>query len=76
MMKQLTEPLPLPRRFVQDMLQKVEYMIFKMFAEEPGERYVDMGAFAVALERLSSRIPATPPQIDEREESFDDKIGH
>jgi serine/threonine protein kinase/formylglycine-generating enzyme required for sulfatase activity len=50
--KLLTEPLPFPSDFVPDLPGAVEKVLFKALAKRPEDRYMDMGAFVKALERL------------------------
>jgi hypothetical protein len=57
-LKQITEPLPRARQFVPDLPEEVEAVLFKALAKEPEQRYVDMGAFASALEQIANhKIP-------------------
>jgi formylglycine-generating enzyme required for sulfatase activity len=50
--KQLTESLPPPRQFAPNLPIEAEQVIFKALARKPEDRYSDMSAFAVALEKL------------------------
>ncbi len=52
--KHITEPLPRPRDFVPDLPPEVEEILFKALAKSPDERYENVDAFAVALEKLIS----------------------
>jgi len=52
LLKQAAEPLPRPKDFVPDLPDEVERVIFKSLNKAPEERYLDMGAFAAALESL------------------------
>lgn len=51
--KHMTEPLPRPRDFCPDLPESVERVIFKALAKNPDDRYADMDAFRVALEKLA-----------------------
>jgi eukaryotic-like serine/threonine-protein kinase len=51
--KQVTEPLPRPRKYVPDLPELVERIIFKALAKNPDDRYQSMGEFADAMEKLS-----------------------
>ena len=49
--KLVNDPLPRPRQFVPGLPAQTEQVIFKSLAKKPAEdRYLDMGAFAAALE--------------------------
>lgn len=51
--KHMNEPLPSPRKFVSDLPEVVERVLYKALAKLPEERFQDMGAFADALEVLA-----------------------
>ena len=51
-LKQVTEPLPVPRDMVPDLPDAVERFLLKVLAKEPSERYDDFGAFVRELESL------------------------
>lgn len=51
-LKQVTEPLPLPRNVVPDLPESVERFLLKVLSKEPSERYEDLGAFVRELESL------------------------
>jgi serine/threonine protein kinase len=55
--KQATEPLPSPSRFVKGLPKSVEQMLFTALAKQPSERFADMGAMATALRGLASGVP-------------------
>jgi eukaryotic-like serine/threonine-protein kinase len=65
--KQNTEPPPDPRQFIPDLPEKVENVILKALEKRPEDRYVDMGAFATALESLQGMetptLTASPAEI-------------
>jgi len=69
MLKHMQDPLPRPRSFVTGLPDEVEEVIFKALAKQPEDRYQDMGAFAAALEKLSSgptlqARPGVPMQVE------------
>jgi tRNA A-37 threonylcarbamoyl transferase component Bud32 len=51
--KHINEPLPSPRQYVPDLPGEVEAVLFKALAKRPDDRYPDMVAFGVALEKLA-----------------------
>jgi len=55
--KQSTQPLPPPSKYVKDLPEEVEGVLFKALAKAPGERYADMATFAAIMEGLSARRP-------------------
>ena len=50
--KQINNPLPRPRTFVQDLPRKVEDVIFKALAKKPEDRYQNAAEFASSLAKL------------------------
>jgi peptide/nickel transport system substrate-binding protein len=54
--KHMTEPLPRPKKFIPDLPDGVEAVIFKALAKNPDDRYTDMSAFQAALEKLGRGI--------------------
>ena len=56
--KLVNDPLPRPRQYVPGLPPQAEQVIFKALAKQTDDRYLDMGAFAVALEGLSASVPA------------------
>jgi serine/threonine-protein kinase len=69
MLKHMQDPLPRPRSIVASLPDEVEQVIFKALAKKPEDRYQDMGAFAAALEKLSSgptlqARPGIPMQVE------------
>lgn len=56
--KQVNDPLPRPRQYVPGLPPQAEQVIFKALAKHADDRYLEMGAFAAALENLASSIPA------------------
>ncbi|MBI9044277.1 MAG: serine/threonine protein kinase [Anaerolineaceae bacterium] len=51
--KHITEPLPRPKGFIEDLPDSVEKVIFKALAKNPDNRFQSMNEFYEALERLS-----------------------
>ncbi len=56
--KLVNDPLPRPRQYVPGLPPQAEQVIFKALAKQTDDRYLDMGAFAAALEGLSASLPA------------------
>lgn len=54
MIKKITDPLPRPKQFAPGLPDSVERALLKALMKNPGERYADMGAFANALEIIST----------------------
>jgi serine/threonine protein kinase len=52
LLKQATEPLPRPKKFVPDLPDSVEKVLIKALARKPEDRYPDMDALAAGLEQL------------------------
>jgi eukaryotic-like serine/threonine-protein kinase len=59
-LKQISDPLPLPGQFVPTLPENVEHVILKALEKEPGNRYPDMGTFAAALENLLANPGGIP----------------
>ena len=78
LLKQANDPLPRLKDFVPGLPDEVEQVIFKALEKNLTERYVDMGAFAAALESLKElkkadevstlTSPPAPLRGTEREE--------
>jgi hypothetical protein len=49
-LKQMTDPLPLPTEFVPDLPEGVEHILLNALAKEPENRYPDMNALIAAME--------------------------
>lgn len=56
--KQVHDPLPRPRQYVPSLPAQVEQVIFKALGKQPDDRYMEMGAFADALEKMADSAPA------------------
>lgn len=52
MLKQATEPLPRPSQFVPDLPQHVEFILLKMLAKDPQNRYAIMSSLVGEMEKL------------------------
>jgi len=52
MLKQATEPLPRPSQFVHDLPQQVEFILLKMLAKDPQNRYASMRTLVGVMEKL------------------------
>ncbi|CAG0990600.1 eukaryotic-like serine/threonine-protein kinase [Anaerolineales bacterium] len=52
LLKQATEPLPLPKLYVPDLPKDVESVLLKALAKEPKDRYPDMHVFVEELQNL------------------------
>ena len=51
-LKQMTDPLPLPTKFVPDLPEDLEHILLKALAKEPDNRYADMNAMIAAMEGM------------------------
>jgi|GEM_PF-732339 len=58
LLKQATDPLPSPRKFINDLPRTVEKVLLKALSRKPADRYLTMAAFTAALEGLGGRTPA------------------
>ncbi|MCA2001981.1 MAG: SUMF1/EgtB/PvdO family nonheme iron enzyme [Chloroflexi bacterium] len=52
LLKQATEPLPLPKQYVPDLPRDVESVLLRALAKEPKDRYPNMRAFIEELQNL------------------------
>ena len=50
LLKQMTDPLPLPTEFVPDLPEGMVHILLKALAKEPDNRYADMNAMIAAME--------------------------
>jgi tRNA A-37 threonylcarbamoyl transferase component Bud32 len=51
--KQIHDPLPRPKEIVPELPEAVERVLFKVLAKKPEDRFTNMSAFAVTLEKLA-----------------------
>ena len=63
LLKQATEPLPLPKNYVPDLPQKVESVLLKVLAKKPEDRYPDVCSFADELQNLLAGREVTASTI-------------
>ncbi len=52
LLKQATESLPLPKKYIPDLPKDVESVLLKVLAKEPSDRYPNMHAFIDELQNL------------------------
>jgi formylglycine-generating enzyme required for sulfatase activity len=52
LLKQATEPLPLPKKYISDLPQNVESVLLKVLAKQPKDRYPDVRTFVNELQNL------------------------
>jgi hypothetical protein len=57
LLKQATEPLPPPRKFVAGIPEAVEFLLVKALAREPSDRFADVNALIQAMETLLVTAP-------------------
>jgi len=70
-LKHINEALPLPRKFVPGLPEKVERVILKTLAKQPENRYSDMGKVTAALESLSSPETKIVEHLPSQEKTLD-----
>ena len=72
--KHVHDPLPPPTQFIPDLPERVEKVLLKALAKEPGNRYSDMNAFAEALENLPGHPVADLEQtVDQKDDEKPDE---
>lgn len=71
LIKQATERLPSPRTFAVDLPERLERILIKALAKEPGDRYEDVSAFISALEDLHMSMPVIPAEQEHIEENYE-----
>ncbi|HET7143122.1 MAG TPA: protein kinase [Anaerolineales bacterium] len=66
LLKQVNEPLPLPKQYVPDLPQNVESVLLKALARKQGDRYPDMRSFTDELQDLldGKEVTATAIKTD------------
>jgi len=52
LLKQATEPLPLPKKYIPDLPQNVESVLLKALAKQPKDRYANMHTFVSEMQNL------------------------
>jgi len=57
LIKQATEPLPSPHKFVNDLPEALNLVLIKALAKDPKDRYKDVKVFINALENLQTGAP-------------------
>jgi|APSaa5957512622_1039677.scaffolds.fasta_scaffold08944_2 eukaryotic-like serine/threonine-protein kinase len=67
--KQLSEPLPRPSKAVPDLPLRVEQILLKALAKDPGHRYQTMGTFALALEEVAQGNLKTEKETPKEEKT-------
>jgi len=60
LIKQVTEPLPSPSKFVPDLPDPVVHILIKALEREPENRYADVDALIAALDGLRMGVTTTP----------------
>ncbi len=63
LLKQVSEPLPLPKQYIPDLPQNVESVLLKVLARKPEDRYPDMHTFAIELKDLLAGREVTASTI-------------
>lgn len=72
LIKQATEPLPSPRKFVAELPEAMEGILTKALAKEPENRFQNIDAFIEALENMITSMPVGQPSSEPKraEETF------
>jgi serine/threonine-protein kinase len=63
LLKQATEPLPLPKLYIPDLPRDVESVLLRALAKEPKDRYPDMHTFIEELQNLLAGRPVMASSI-------------
>ena len=67
-LKQMTDPLPHPSDFVDDLPEEVEHILLKALAKEPENRYENMSALIEAMDALLAKtVPVAVPVPPQKE---------
>jgi serine/threonine protein kinase len=76
LLKQVNEPLPLPKQYIPDLPQNVESVLLKVLARNPSDRYPDMRSFTNELQDLldGKEITATTVKIKKLREQMSSKV--
>jgi formylglycine-generating enzyme required for sulfatase activity/serine/threonine protein kinase len=72
LLKQINEPLPLPKQYIPDLPHNVESVLLKVLARRPEDRYPDMRSFANELQNLldGREVTATTIKIKKLREQM------
>jgi serine/threonine protein kinase len=63
LLKQVNDPLPLPRQYIPDLPKNVESVLLKVLARKPEDRYPNMHTFTVELQNLLAGKEVTASTI-------------
>jgi formylglycine-generating enzyme required for sulfatase activity len=76
LLKQATEPLPLPKQYISNLPQNVESVLLKVLAKQPKDRYPDMHMFVNELQNLLAgrEVLATLTKTETLREQMTGKI--
>lgn len=76
LLKQATEPLPLPKQYISDLPQNVEAVLLKVLAKQPKDRYPNMHTFVDELQNLlaGKHVLATLTKTETLREQMTGKI--
>jgi serine/threonine protein kinase len=76
LLKQATEPLPLPKQYISDLPQNVESVLLKVLAKQPKDRYPDVHTFVNELQNLLAckEVLATLTKTETRRQQMTGKI--
>jgi serine/threonine protein kinase len=77
LLKQVNDPLPLPKQYVPDLPQNMESILLKVLARKPNDRYPDMRSFTKELQDLldGKEISATTIKTKILREQMTGKFG-
>ncbi|MBV6397340.1 MAG: Serine/threonine-protein kinase PknD [Anaerolineales bacterium] len=76
LVKQATEPLPLPKNYISDLPENVEAVILKVLAKRPEDRYPSVESFADELNNLLTgrEVTATAIKTEQLREMMTGKM--
>ncbi len=76
LLKQATEHLPLPKRYIPDLPQNIEAVLLKVLAKQPKDRYPNMHTFIEELQNLlaGKEVLATLTKTETLREQMTGKI--
>jgi serine/threonine protein kinase/formylglycine-generating enzyme required for sulfatase activity len=69
LLKQATEPLPSPRKFIVDLPEELELLLIKTLAKDPDHRYRDLSTFTDSLKNLFPSATVVHPRPDQLEKT-------